>query len=283
MGSKLPVLAILFGLAVTGQDRNNAQNLYNRTDYTGALSVLREIRNPDAATLGLMGRSEFMLGDFNKATEYFEKAAALAPSNSEYLLWLGRTWGRRAETASPLLAPMNASKARHYFERAVALDPANPDALSDLFDYYLEAPGFLGGGFDKAEAIARRLGGSDPAEYHNKLAQLATRRNDYPQAEEHLRRAMELAPHEVSRVVDLARFLAHQGRIEECEAILEQAERIAPNSPRLLFERASIYVEHHRHLDQAQELLRKYLRSNLTPDDPPRDAAERLLKQAAGV
>jgi tetratricopeptide (TPR) repeat protein len=278
-----PVLAMLFGLALTGQNRDGAQNLYNRTDYAGTLAMLRGIPNPDAATLGLMGRSEFMLGEFSKATEYFEKAAALAPTNSEYPLWLGRTWGRRAETASPLFAPINASKARRYLERAVALDPGNREALSDLFDYYLEAPGFLGGGLDKAEAVARRLSRTDPPEYHYELAQIATKQKEYGLAEEQLRRAMEAAPRQVGHVVDLAKFLARQGRIDESEAALQQADRIAPGSPRLLYERASIYVENRRHLDQARELLKRYLQSNLTPDDPPREAAERLLRQAAGA
>lgn len=283
MGRILPVLALLFGLTVTGQDRNGAQNLYNRTDYAGALAVLRGIPTPDAAALGMMGRSEFMLGEFRKATEYFEQAAALAPNNSGYVLWLGRAWGRRAETASPFIAPINAAKARRYFERAVEMDPGNREALSDLFDYYLEAPGFLGGGFDKAEAIARRINRTDPAEYHYDLAQLASKRSQYRQAEEHLRKAIDLAPRQVGRVVDLAKFLARQGRVQESEAAFEQADRIAPGSPRLLYERASIYISQHRHLDQARELLRRYLQSNLTPDDPPRDAAERLLKQAAGA
>ncbi|MFZ0637747.1 MAG: tetratricopeptide repeat protein, partial [Candidatus Acidiferrales bacterium] len=250
---------------------------------SGALTVLRAVRDPDAATLGLMGRSEFMQGEFGKAAGYFEKAAALAPSDSEYALWLGRTWGRRAETASPLFAPIDASKARRYFEQAVTLDPGNRAALSDLFDYYLEAPGFLGGGFDKAEAVARRISSTDPPEYQYELAQIASKRKQYSQAEQHLRRAIELAPRQVGHVVDLAKFLARQGRIDESEAALEQAERIAPGNPRLLFERASIYVGHHRHLDEARELLKTYLRSDLTPDDPPREAAERLLKQAAGA
>ena len=33
---------------------------------------------------------------------------------------------------------------------AAQLEPANPEILGDLLEYYLEAPGFLGGGFDKA-------------------------------------------------------------------------------------------------------------------------------------
>ena len=287
LGRILPVLALVllnvFSLTIRAEDRDSAQDRYNRTDYAGALAVLRGIARPDAAALGLMGRCEFMLGEFRKATEYFERAAALEPSNSEYALWLGRSWGRRAESASPLFAPVNAAKARRYFERAVALDPSNREALSDLFDYYLEAPGFLGGGIEKAQAIANRLSRTDPAEYHYAMAQLASKQNQYRQAEEHLRRAMELAPHQIGHVVDLAKFLAHQGRTQESEAVLQQADRATPNNPRLLFERANLYIEQQRHLDKARELLRQYLKSNLSPDDPPREEARRLLKKAGGA
>ena len=33
------------------------------------------------------------------------------------------------------------------------LDPNNREAVANLFEYYLEAPGFLGGGVEKAEAV----------------------------------------------------------------------------------------------------------------------------------
>ena len=42
------------------------------------------------------------------------------------------------------------------FERAVALDPANREAVGDLFDYYLGAPGFLGGGANKRKRWLRK-------------------------------------------------------------------------------------------------------------------------------
>jgi hypothetical protein len=35
-----------------------------------------------------------------------------------------------------------------------------------------------------------------------------------------------------------------------------------------------------QNLDEARTLLRQYLNAPLTPDDPPRSEAERLLKQA---
>jgi hypothetical protein len=33
----------------------------------------------------------------------------------------------------------------------------NLEALADLFEYYLEAPGMVGGGIDKAESAAARI------------------------------------------------------------------------------------------------------------------------------
>jgi cytochrome c-type biogenesis protein CcmH/NrfG len=77
----------------------------------------------------------------------------------------------------------------------------------------------------------------------------------------------------------LAKFLARQGRHEESDAAFQRAAEIAPNSPRILFERASAYVRSKRNLDQARALLKQYLASPLTPDDPPREQAEKLLRQ----
>src|ERR1039457_843595 len=97
-----------------------------------------------------MGRDYFGLGRFKQATESFQKAGALGPKNSDYALWLRRTWGRRAEGARPITAPVGGGRARQCFELAVKLDPRNQEAVNDLFDYYLNAPGILGGGLDKA-------------------------------------------------------------------------------------------------------------------------------------
>src|SRR5277367_3211607 len=173
-----------------------ASALYQRTDYEHSLHLLAQDPMPDAGGYLLTGQNYFMLGDYKKATEFFEKAVAVSPSNSEYELWLGRAWGRRAETGSWLTAGSHASKARQSFERAVALDPHNHEAKNDLFDFYLNAPGFLGGGLDKAEAIAKSIAAERPPEHEFEEAQIADHKKDYAAAEAHLRRAMELAPHE---------------------------------------------------------------------------------------
>src|SRR5579863_1157222 len=196
-----------------------AGDLYQRTDYTGSLRILAEDPSPDAASYLLTGKNYFMSGDYKKAVEFFEKAVAASPNNSENELWLGRAWGRRAETSGFLTAASHATKARQCFEKAIALDPGNREAKNDLFSFYLNAPGFLGGGIEKAEAAARSIARERPPEYNLEEAQIAEKKKDYASAEAHLRRAMELAPTEPGRVLDLARFLAKRARVQESDLL----------------------------------------------------------------
>ena len=156
------------------------------------------------------------------------------------------------------------------------------EALSDLLEYYLEAPGFMGGGLDKAVGVADRMASIDPVEGHCAQARLAEKKKEFGSAEQHLQRAAELAPHQASRLIDLARFLARQGRYRESDRSFSKAEKIAPNSPQLIYARADTYIEQGRNLAAARKLLQRYLEAQLTPDDPPRAAAEKLLKKASG-
>jgi tetratricopeptide (TPR) repeat protein len=223
-----------------------------------------------------------MMGDFRRATDYFQRAVDAAPGNSDYSLWLGRAWGRRAETSNPLFAPGYATKARQWMEKAVQLNDKNGEALNDLFDYYLEAPGFLGGGHDKAQMVARKISEIDPAEGYFARARLAEKRNEYDTAEEQLRRAVELAPRQVGRVLDLAKFLAKQGKEQESDALFAKAETMAPETPRVWYFKADTLIKQKRNLAEARRLLEKYLQSSTTPDDPSKGDAQRLLKQATG-
>jgi Flp pilus assembly protein TadD len=276
------VLAAALAGPVFGADLEEARQLYNHTEYKQSLDVLRAIVVKDGAVYALTGRDEYMLADFKRASEAFERAVALDPNNSEYALWLGRGYGRRAETSSPLTAPGYASRARQNFERAVQLNPANLDALNDVFEYYLEAPGFLGGGMDKARAAAARIADMNPGEGYQAQAKLAEKRKEYATAEMELRRAVEVAPQTVGRFIELARFLARQGRFHESDQSLARAEKLAPDSPRVIFAKADIYLKSGRNRDQARKLLQHYMTLSLSPEDPSRAEAAKLLERAQG-
>jgi len=279
--------AIILGLSTAvwaaAPGLEQARKLYNLTDFDQSLKVLHEIPDKDGEVYELIGRNYYMLADYKKAGEAFEKAFAADPGNSQYALWLARAFGRRAETSSPFTAPGLASRARQYFEKAAQLNPRNLEAQTDLFEYYLEAPGFLGGGLDKAESTAHQIAEIDPGEGHWSLARIAEKKKEYNSAEEQLRRAIEASPQQVGRLIDLARFLAKQGRMQEADQSFARADKIAPNSPKVIYAKADLYIKHKRNLDVARELLKQYLSMSLTPDDPPRSQAEKLLRQVQGT
>ena len=186
---------------------NRAEELYQQTHYQASLALLNK-NTQDAATNFLIGRNCFMEGDFKQATDFILRATEEDPNSSEYMDWLGRVYGKRAETSSFLTAPSLAAKARQAFERAVGLNPRNSDALSDLFDYYLDAPGFMGGGYDKAVAVAEKIAAIDPPEGYAVKAKLAEKQKLYSSEEQHLRHAVAVAPGEVGLRIRLAKFLA---------------------------------------------------------------------------
>jgi tetratricopeptide (TPR) repeat protein len=269
-------------LPAAAQSLTRAHDLYRHTDYAASLALLD--KSSDApGTLFLIGQNYFMLGDFKHASAYFQKATAAQPDSSEYMDWLGRAYGRRAEMANPLSAPALASKARQAFEKSVELNPKNSDALSDLFDFYLNAPGFLGGGYDKALGVADRIATIDPPEGYFAKAKLAQKKKEYGTAEERLRESVAAAPHQVGHLIALAKFLANQGRTQESDAILLAAQKANPNAPQVWFARADVLIQQNRDLPEAKTLLEKYVHAPITVDDPPKEAALRLLKQVGGA
>jgi len=287
LGSGFRVAASLLflwagSLPLFSETLDKAEELYKHTNYEESLALL-DTSSTDPQTTFLIGRDYFMLGEFKNATEFIQKAATAEPNNSDYMDWLGRAYGKRAETSNPLSAPKFASKARQAFESSVALDSRNTEALSDLFDYYLEAPGFLGGGYEKARAVAQKIARVDPAEGYFAKAQLEQKAKEFETAEQHLRKAAALAPHQVGRLVDLAKFLANEGKTRESDAVFLEAQKVDPNAPKVWFARADVLVKQKRNLEEAKNLLQKYIHAPITVDDPPKERALRLLKQVDGV
>jgi tetratricopeptide (TPR) repeat protein len=276
-GLVLVIAAVAAAANIPNLDR--ARELYQRTDYQASLNLLLPSTSEPGA-LQLMGQDYYMLGEFKKATDAFDHAMAKGSPTEELYLWAGRAYGRRAETSGPFTAAGLANKAHKFFEAAVGLNISDREATGDLLDYYIGAPGFMGGGIDRARNLAQRVLAVDPAEGQHMLAVIAEHDKQYGAEEQHLRRAIELAPHQAMRLMELARFFAKRGRIKESDEEFAQASRIAPQDHRILFYRAETYVEGKRDLGEARSLLETYLRAQLTPEDPPRQKAEDLLKKA---
>ena len=273
------LLSAVTAWAGTAADLDRAGELYQQTQYREVLRLLETGQPNEAAANALIGKAYYHLGDYKKATHALETAIEADPKNSEYYDWLGKFYGRRAETSSFVTAWSYAVKCHRNFERAIELNSKNLEAIDDLFEYALNAPAMVGGGFEKAVQTAELARDVNPAKYYSLQARLAEKQKDFPREESHLRKELELAPKHLGRILDMAEFLARRARYNESEALFNRAKEIAPENAELKFERAKTLIESRRNREEAEKLLHEYLKSTLTPDDPPRSEAEQLLKE----
>jgi tetratricopeptide (TPR) repeat protein len=91
------------------------------------------------------------------AVKAFERAIALQPAVSDYHLWLGYAYTRQLGEVSFIRKASVGRKIGPQYDKAVELDSSSVDAAEARVDFYLEAPGIVGGSVDKAKAEAERL------------------------------------------------------------------------------------------------------------------------------
>jgi tetratricopeptide (TPR) repeat protein len=229
----------------------------------------------DADAYNLLCRAYFVLDNWDAATKACEKAVALQPSNSDFHLWLGRVYGEKADRSNFVVAAGLAKKLRNEFETAVRLDPSNLEARADLAQFYVEAPGIVGGGKDKAENQAREIARLDPAQGQLVEAWIAEKKKDPSSAEQHFRDAVQLSHGKPGAWLNLAQFYRRTRQTNKMQDAIEHAIA-ADGGNRVLMQVAEILKRNKNQLPQAVELLHQYL-SSPTVEDAPAFKAHYLL------
>jgi tetratricopeptide (TPR) repeat protein len=197
----------------------------------------------ETGTQFLLGKIYFWSEDFSRAEELFQKATEAGPDNSDYFLWLGRAVGRRAEQASPIKAPFLARRARNAFTKSVELNPDNLESRDDLLTYYLEAPGFLGGGKDKAIELVEQIKSPHYCHYLRQWAQIYESEKAFEKAESALQKAVELKPACLTGFLALAAFYQSRSDVNKARATLLKTIQLFPKSPAPHFELGRFEVE----------------------------------------
>lgn len=279
-------IALIFffsvSIATAGADETATSLIANgRVDEAIANLHGQIIASPnDAQAHNFLCRAYFSLGDWDQGISDCEKAVALAPNNSQFHLWLGRIYGEKADGSSLVAAAGLARRVRSEFEIAVRLNPANVDARSDLAEFYLEAPGVVGGGRDKAEAQASSLAAIDPVTAHGVKARIAEKRKDFGAAEQELRAAINASHGRASAWLNLGLFYQHRQQFEQMEKALQQVQSAPLDRPEALVDAAEILIHTQRDLPEAIQLLRAYLSSNAKVEQAPAFKAHFLLGTA---
>jgi len=233
---------------------------------------------PTAEAYNLLCRAHFELDAWDAGIPACEKAVSLAPDNGLYHLWLGRIYGEKADRSGFLKAAELARKVRVEFERAVEFAPDSCEAHIDLAEFYLEAPGIVGGGEDKARAQADLLLPLNPGMAHWVRARIAQKNKDTATAEQEYRAAIN-ATHGGARAwLNLAGFYRHTDRFDEMEQALHTMETRPLDHPAALMDGASMLFRTGRSYPMAMRFVRRYL-SSATVEEWPAFKAHNLLAE----
>ena len=234
----------------------------------------------DAQAHNLLCRVYFSMGDWDRGISACERAVALERNNSRYHMWLGRVYGEKADAANFLSAASLAGKVRNEFEAAVRLDPNNVEARSDLGEFYLEAPGIVGGGRDKAEAQARALAALDAAKADYLKGRIAEKKKDFAAAEKEYRAAIEASHGSALTWFNLALFFRHQQRWNDMEDAINHAVSAQVDRPEIIMESGEVLIRSGRNFPAAVQYLRRYLALNSKVEEAPAFKAHYLLGTA---
>jgi tetratricopeptide (TPR) repeat protein len=215
----------------------------------------------DAESFNLLCRAYIALEDWDRAESSCRKAVALDPNNSRFHLWLGRVYGGKADRANFLTAAGLARKVREEFERAVQLNPKDIDARLDLAEFYLAAPGIVGGGEQKARAQAQSIAPVNPARAHWVYARIAEQKKDAATAEREYHQYIDLSNGDAEAWLNLALFLRRQKRFDEMEQAIVQLSQAPMPKLDVLVEASQMLYRAGRSYPFAIELLHRYLAS----------------------
>lgn len=262
-----------------------ARTALNRGQADEALRLLNaalQENASDAEALNLRCQVLFAEQRWDDAISACERSVQIDPATSSYHMWLGRAYGEKADRVKFVTAYKMAKRIHEEFETAARLDPHNGEALSDLGEYYVEAPGFLGGGANKAEALAAQMDAFAPVRAHELRARIAEHKKDYAEAEKEFRAKISASAHSSNQTfaqswMDLGSFYRRRARWDEMLAALQSGAAAATDHGSALADGASTLIRARREPDLAVEWMQQYLDGNALSEEAPAFAVHAQL------
>jgi tetratricopeptide (TPR) repeat protein len=271
----------------------------------------------DPLAVFLMSQINFAFGHKEAPLDLAERAVALAPGVAKFHRQLAEALGVKAQRSNLFQQAFLARRFKKEIEATLAIDPNDIQAQRDFMEYYLLAPGLVGGDRKQAEAMAERIGRIDRGQGFLAQARIAQFYRDPARQESMLRKAVEAAPSIYKIRIALAQFYtkervnwdaagenaraaieidpsradgysilaaayASQARWPELEATLVAADRAVPDDLTPHFRAAEASIVAGNNYAAARADLRKYLSQEPEGNQPTLADARQKLGEISG-
>ncbi|MEO8595855.1 MAG: hypothetical protein ABI759_21220 [Candidatus Solibacter sp.] len=317
-------VALLLGLSsvVAAQQTSPAERLIATGHWKRARTLVeKQLRdNPeDPLANFLLSQIRAAFGDRTSPLPLAEKAVALDGRTAKYRRQLAEVLGLTAQHAGPFQLVGLGRRFRRELNAALALDAKDVQALRDLVEFYLIAPGLIGGSVRDAIATATRIEEIDPAEGALARARVAAYQKDSTREKTFLRKAVALSPSAYKPQIALAQFyleVSHQDlkdaeeeaqegvRIDptrvdahailaavyatkkawaSLDATLAAAQSAVPDGATPFYRAAEKLIADASDIARAERYLRIYIAAEPEGNQPALEDARRLLAQSLGT
>jgi tetratricopeptide (TPR) repeat protein len=220
-----------------------------------------------------LGRIALHETRFADAAAHLEKAIEVEPSVAAHHVWLGRAYGQLAVRSSLTKKFGVAKQTRAALERAVELDPSALDARSALIQFYLLAPGLVGGSTSKARAHAAEM--EKRSAFRGALARawIAEDREKYDDAAREYRAAIAREPDSLIAYWGLAQLWQRGERFDSAFALMDDLIKRRPDAMPAYYYYGRAASLSGQHLPEAVRALDRYIAYEPHEGDPPRSSA----------
>jgi len=180
--------------------------------------------------------------DYESAIDYLQKAIDLAGTNAKYHLMLGNAYGAKAQRAGIFSKFSAASNCKEQYLVAVSLDPKYTEARLRVIEYYLQAPGVMGGSDAKAMAEVDTVKMYDQYAGYLVEARVHEYRKEKARQEQCYRKAISIDPKKLDAYRALWFLAMNDGDATKADGVFKKAAAAVDDKSGLYYSAGLYYV-----------------------------------------
>jgi len=181
--------------------------------------------------------------DYDAAIDYLENAVDLNGTVAKYHLMLGNAYGVKAQRAGIFSKLGAASNCKEQYLMAISLDPKYTEARMNLTEYYLQAPGIIGGSVKKALAESDTIKTYDSYAGYLAEARVHEYQKEKVQQEECYRKAISIDRKKFIAYKALWLFYMSENDGTKADEVFKKAAAVVDNKSDIYFQAGLYYVE----------------------------------------